>query len=357
MRLLETNKDVQVVLFDCNPDMRRITGFNKGPSDPQDPKYDPKDRYNTVADRVTFVQGDLALLSHVLAVFDKHEPTSVFHLGALLSAGADANPTLGFDVDLLGTRHVFEAARIYCQHNKKPPVRVLFPSTIASFGLFPFTDPNDIHKLVVRPPKPEDKLVVPNEAIQLPTTMYGVSKVSVERLGEHYHAKGWIDFWAVRFPSVVGAARGPGGTTAYSTLMIQEPLMDKAYEVYVSSDTRLDIIYVKDAVDALIRLHDAKDLKLRRVYNIAGIRIGGEAPQASDIAAAVKLVKPNAAAITYKQNDQLTAIVHTFGILDAKATYDDLQWAGPTFDLKQTIIDCKSEIDQYPGRIKAIELY
>src|SRR3954453_21617063 len=78
MKLLEAGE--QVVLFDRDPDMRRLTGFNE--------------RFNAVRDQLTFVQGDLSLLAHVLAVFDKHEPKSVYHLGALLSAGADANPTI-----------------------------------------------------------------------------------------------------------------------------------------------------------------------------------------------------------------------------------------------------------------------
>jgi nucleoside-diphosphate-sugar epimerase len=250
MRLLESGE--QVVLFDRDPDLRRLTGFNVGPSDLKDPKYDPMDRFNKHRDKVTFVQGDLSELAHVLALFDKHEPKSVFHLGALLSAGAEGNPTMGFEVDLVGSRNVFEAARVFCQQNNAPPVRVLFPSTIASFGLF-----------VV------GGALVPNEAVQMPTTMYGVAKVATERIGEYYSSKGWIDFRAVRFPSVVGAGRGPGGTTVYSTLMIQAPFQGKAYEAYVPDDTILDLIYVRDAVDALIALHDAKPEKLkRRVYNL-----------------------------------------------------------------------------------------
>src|SRR4029077_16707320 len=126
-----------------------------------------------------------------------------------------------------------------------------------------------------------------------------------ERLGEYYHSKTWVDFRAVRYPSVIGAARGPGGTTGYSALLIQLPLQDKAYEVYVNKETRLDILYVKDAVNALIQLHDAPPEQLkRRVYNIAGIQIADQAPQASDIEAAVKLIKPQAS-ITYKVDQQL----------------------------------------------------
>jgi threonine 3-dehydrogenase len=330
MKLLEKegNEDDQVLLFDCNPDMRRLTGFNE--------------RYKKVSDRVTFVQGDLSSLELVLALFE-HKPKSVFHLGALLSAGADANPTLGFQVDTLGTRNVLEAARIYGQRRNMDPVRVIFPSTIASFGLF-----------IAAGQK------VKNEDIQVPSTMYGVSKVSSERLGEYYQRKGWVDFRAVRFPSVVGAARGPGGTTVYSTLMIQQPAQNKPYEAYVAKDTRLDIIYVEDAISALIQLHDAPNQSLkRRVYNISGIRNSdGQAPQASDIETAVQqeMKKPDVG-ITYKVNQQLSDTVRSFGVLDDSVAREDWGWTGASSGLQKAVNAFFDDVKNYPDRIKAIELY
>jgi threonine 3-dehydrogenase len=336
MELLKAGE--QIVLFDRDPDLRRLTGYN--------------DAYNKYKNQVTFVQGDLSILSHVLALFDKHEPKSVFHLGALLSAGAESNPTMGFEVDLVGSRNVLDAARIFCQQNNVPPVRVLFPSTIASFGRFI-----------------AGGTLVPNEAVQMPITMYGVAKVATERLGEYYTGKGWIDFRAVRFPSVVGASRGPGGTTVYSTLMIQAPLQGWPYQSYVPADTRLDIIYIRDAVDALLGLYAAKPESLfnvdketgvktpRRVYNIAGIRMNGQAPQASDIADAVmrKVNKPGI--ITYNPNPILTTAVKTFGILDDTAARKNWEWKGAQYDLVKTINDFSDEVTRYPDRIKAIELY
>jgi threonine 3-dehydrogenase len=333
MKLLEADDDTCVVLFDRNPDIRRLAGFKSSVAG-------VKDRYTPVKDRITFVQGDLTLLPHVLALFDTHKPDSVFHLGALLSAGAESNPTMGIQVDLVGAWHVLEAARLYCQHASQPPVRVMFPSTIASFGKF------------IAP-----GALVPNEAVQMPTTMYGVSKVSVERLGEYYHGKGWVDFRAVRYPSVIGASRGPGGTTVYSTLMIQLPAQDKPYEAYVGPDTPLDIIYVADAVDALLKLHDADNAKLkRRVYNIAGIRnAAGKAPLASDIAAAVKAVNPNAQ-LTFKSTP-LETTVRSFGVLDDTAARADWGWPGKPNDLATTVKSFVQEVLDYPDRITALELF
>jgi threonine 3-dehydrogenase len=333
MKLLESDANTSIVLFDRNPDLRRLTGFNSSVAGVQD-------RYSPVKDRITFVQGDLTILPHVLALFETHQPDSVFHLGALLSAGAETNPTMGFQVDLLGTWHVLEAARLFCQKSMKPPVRVLFPSTIASFGKF------------IQP-----GALVANEAVQMPTTMYGVSKVSVERLGEYYTGKGWVDFRAVRFPSVIGASRGPGGTTVYSTLMIQLPAQGKPYEAYVGPDTPLDIIYVADAVNALIGLHDADNAGLkRRVYNIAGIRTpAGKAPAASDIAAAVVAVKPDAQ-ITFKSTP-LEATVRSFGVLDDTVAQQDWNWPAKPSDLANTVKLFMQEVQNYPDRILALELF
>jgi threonine 3-dehydrogenase len=332
MRLLNDDPNVNVVLFDRNPDMGRITGFKSGVAGVQD-------RYTPVKDRITFVQGDLTLFPHVLALFDNHNPDTVFHLGALLSAGAEGNPTMGLQVDLLGTWHVFEAARLYCQYSTKPPIRVLFPSTIASFG--DFIAPGQL---------------VPNEAIQMPTTVYGVAKVSVERMGEYYTRKGWLDFRAVRFPSVIGASRGPGGTTVYSTLIVQQPALGQSYEAYVGPDTPLDIIYVADAVDALVRLHAADNAKLnRRVYNIGGIRVGGKPPAAGDIAAAVRDVVPKAA-ITFKSTP-LEATVRSFGVLDDSAAGADWGWPRKPNDLATSVKLFVDDVQKYPGRIKALELF
>lgn len=333
MRLLRTDPDTRVVLFDRDPDTRRLTGFKSTVSG-------VPDLYTPVKDHITFVQGDLTLLPHVLALFDTHLPDSVFHLGALLSAGAESNPTMGFQVDLVGTWNVLEAARLYCQHGAKPPIRVLFPSTIASFGQFI-----------------EPGALVPNEAVQMPTTMYGVSKVSVERLGEYYTSKGWVDFRAVRFPSVIGASRGPGGTTVYSTLIVQLPAQGKPYEAYVGPDTPLDIIYIDDAVDALLGLHNADGAKLkRRVYNIAGIRTApGKPPTANEIATAVKDVV-GGAQITFKSTT-LEATVRSFGVLDDTAAQQDWHWPAKPKDLRNTVESFVDQVRKYPDRIKAIELF
>jgi nucleoside-diphosphate-sugar epimerase len=323
--LLNDSKCDRVVLFDRDPDLRRITGFGIDPS------------------RFTSVQGDLSLQDHVFEVFDRYPPRAVYHLGALLSAGAEANPTMGVMVDLLGTWHVLEAARFHLEAERVPePVKVLFPSTIASFGQFLPTG------------------LVANESVQVPGTFYGAAKVASERLGEQYHRKGWVDFRAVRFPSVIGAARGPGGTTVYSTLMVQQPALGLPYDAYVPQNTRLDILYVKDAVKALVSLHDADAKKLtRRVYNIASIRDNEQPPMAGEIADAVaQELGAGAPPVTFNSTDpELTSIVKSFGILDDTLAQNDFGWKPDYATLEGTVRDFVQEVKTFPKRIKRLELF
>ena len=358
--LLERSND-EVVLFDRDPDLRRIREHWKFKQN--------KDQWNT---RLTFVHGDLTKAEQVYALFDKHEPRTVYHLGALLSAGAETNPTMGYDVDLLGSRHVLEAARLVRESSSHgqpcPPIKVIFPSTIASFGDYVQNHDN-----------------VPNESTQMPTTIYGVAKVSVERLGEYYYRQRrntldgspWVDFRALRFPSVVGPTRGPGGTTAYSTLMCDLPIRGYNYEAYVSEETRIGIVYVKDAVKALRMLEnaalDAAD-PIRRVFNIRGI-VGDDnmPPTAGQIATAVRQAWKKAAdsaapaakeffkrglgTITFARDDKLEATVRSFGILDESVTQKALGYSGEFTRLEAAVQDFIDEAWKSPGSFKRIELY
>src|SRR5262249_13382656 len=133
------------------------------------------------------------------------------------------------------------------------------------------------------------------------------------------------------------------------------PALGQSYEAYVGADTPLDIIYVDDAVDALVRLHDAKNANLkRRVYNIAGIRKNGKPPTAGDIAAAVG-VNSNAP-ITFKSTP-LEATVRSFGVLDDSAAAADWGWPRKPNDLATSVKLFIDDVRHYPGRIKSLELF
>ncbi len=361
-----TSLGYKVVAFDNNPERIRLEGFSNYETD--------------IKPNLTFVQGDLTSLPTVLEVFDRYRPTTVFHLGALLSAGAEARPQLGYEVDLGGTQNVLEAARLFGGEGKDR-VKVLFPSTIASFGTHL---PSAVGGV---------KPLVPNEYVQMPTTVYGVAKVSSERLGEYYTRKGWVDFRAVRFPSVIGAGRGPGGTTVYSTLMVELPALGENYSAYVYNSTRVAIVYVRDAVRALIDLWRANEedfgksllapgqtetpaakaerILANRVYNIQGIadKSGGapQPPQAVDIYTAFRDA-PNLNPATKKgmvsfatppadgSTPGIISTLNGFGFLDDTRAQKDWGWS-LKYHLQEAVDDFVKEAQTQRKRIKKLELW
>lgn len=252
------------------------------------------------------INGDLAELSHVLEA--AKEKDVIYHTGALLSASAEESPVTAYRVNLGGTFNVLEAARLLGVGT------VVFTSTAATYGAGLKT--------------------VDDETLQRPTTMYGVCKVASERLGEYYHRKFGVNFRGVRFPSILGAGRGPGGASAYSTLMIEYPARGEAYEVCVKEITRLPLMYIHDAVRALRQLYNAEEDGLkRRVYNIAGLD-----PTAGEIAELVRKHVPNAQ-LSFKPDRETVEIVESWPrALDDTCAREEWGWK-LTYELDELVAD------------------
>jgi len=270
-----------------------------------------------IKDKVKIVQGNLSSWAEVLEVVKQYKVDGIYHTGALLSASAEEKPITAYEVNAGGTFNVLEAARLFGVK------RVVYTSTIASYGLGLNT--------------------VDEDTIQMPISMYGVTKVFCERLGEYYYRKFGVDFRAVRLPSVIGPGRGGGGASAYSTLMISEPALKKPYKVYVEEDVIMPLLYIKDGVDCLIRLYEADNARLkRRVYCIAGF-----SPTAKEIYAAVKKALPNAD-IQFKPDRELTEIVRSWPkYLEETKALEEWGWK-TKFHLKETIEDFIKEVQAHP---------
>jgi threonine 3-dehydrogenase len=271
-----------------------------------------------IKDKVKIVQGDLASWAEVLEVVKQYKIDGIYHTGALLSASAEEKPITAYEVNAGGTFNVLEAARLF---NVK---RVIYLSTIATFGLgIPDT--------------------VNEDTIQMPISMYGVTKVFCERLGEYYYRKFGVDFRAVRLPSVIGPGRGPGGASAYSTLMISEPALGKPYTVFVKEDTHIALIYIKDTVDCLTRLYEVDNARLkRRVYCV-----GGFVATAKQIDASVKRVLPKAD-IKFAPDPELDQIVRSWprNIDESRAQQE---WGWKTkFLLDDAVRDFVKEVQAHP---------
>lgn len=247
------------------------------------------------AESVESVRGDLAAWADVLGAIAARRPERIFHCGALLSAVAEADVLRAIRTNADGTFHVLEAARLF-------EVRqVVFTSTIATYGEGA-GDP------------------VPEGAPQRPSTIYGVTKVYGERLGEYYARRYGLDFRGVRLPSVVGPGRGATGVSAYSSLMIEEPARGRPYTVPLEERSAMPILYVEDAVRALLELAAAGPLP-GRVYNIAGI-----SPTAGEIAGAVRRAVPGAE-IRFEPDPAAQAVVDSWPVaLDDAPAREEWGW-------------------------------
>lgn len=263
---------------------------------------------------------DIVDRNAVLSLFRQVQPDVVFHLAAILSARGEEVPQQTYAVNELGTFHVLEACR------DSGVRQLMFTSSIAVFGAG------------VPDPTPDDTSLVP-------TTMYGVTKVGGELLGNYYRERYGFDFRGVRFPGLISATLPGGGTSDYALFMYVDGVRIGAYEAFCRPDTRIPLMYMPDALRALIELSDAPRERLRRcVYNIAAF-----SPTAAEIAASVRRLVPEAK-ITFRPDPQRQAILDSWPrVLDDRGAREDWGWK-PAFDLEQMTDDLVPRIRALLGK-------
>lgn len=271
-----------------------------------------------IKDKVHIVKGDLSSLAQVTEVVKKHRIKGIYHTGALLSVSVEANHVAGYHANVEGTFNVYEAARILELE------RVVFLSSLASYGA---GVPG----------------VVDDFAVQRPTSMYGVSKVFGERLGEYYNFKFGLDVRGVRLPVVIGPGRGVGGAGAYLSLAVQEAALGRPYTIYVGEETVRPMIYVKDAVNCLISLYETDERKIKqRFYNIAGFH-----PTAREMVAAIRRYLPDAK-LFFQPDQPITALAKSWPVkINDTRAREDWCWK-PNYSLDETIQDFIAEIKRKP---------
>jgi threonine 3-dehydrogenase len=243
------------------------------------------------------------------------KPDIVYHLAAILSSGGEQFPQKCYQVNQTGTWNLFEA----CREAKVP--RLVFTSTIAAFG----------------PGLPDP---VPNDVSMRPSTMYGVTKVAGELLGEYYTQRGWLDVRTVRYPGLINAGKPGAGTSDYALFMYVDGMRDGHYDSFCRADTRIPFMYMPDAVRALIDIGDAPREKLgkRCTYNIQGF-----SPRADEIAASVARAVPGVK-LTFTPVDWRQAILDSWPrALDDTLARRDWGWA-PRFDLEAMTRDLVPKI-------------
>ncbi len=184
----------------------------------------------------------------------KHRVNSIYHLASLLSATAEEKPHVAWDVNMGGLYRVLEVAR----ENR---CAVFFPSSIGAFG----------------PSTPPDR--TPQDTLQRPTTMYGVTKVAGELLCDYYHQRFGVDTRGLRYPGLISYVAPPGGgTTDYAVEIFYEAIRNKRYTCFLGPDTCLDMMYMPDAIKAAIDLMNADPARLahRNAFNVTAVNFTPE---------------------------------------------------------------------------------
>jgi len=250
-------------------------------------------------------------------VFD-YDVEIIFHLAAILSAVAEKNPQLAWKININGLYNILEIAR-----EKK--CAVFFPSSIGVFG--PHTP----------------KVNTPQITIQRPITVYGITKLTGELLCDYYFNKHNVDTRGLRFPGLISYKTLPGGgTTDYGVFMYYAAIRDGKYRCYLRGNTRLDVMYMPDAIRAIIELMEADSDKLvnRNAYNIAAMSVTPE-----DIANSIKR-KINEFEVTYKVDKQRQNIADSWpDSIDDTAAREEWGWK-PRYDLDAMTDDMLEKISK-----------
>ena len=198
-------------------------------------------------------------------IVTKYNIDAIYNLAALLSVVAEHKPLLAWHIGIDGLIKVLEVAR---QHN----CFVFTPSSIGSFG----------------PETPADQ--TPQDTIQRPRTIYGVSKVTTELLSDYYHRKYGIETRSVRFPGLISNVTPPGGgTTDYAVDIYYSAVRGEKFVCPIAQGTYMDMMYMPDALKACVQLMEADASRLVHYngFNIASMSFAPE-----EIFAAIKKYRP-----------------------------------------------------------------
>lgn len=202
----------------------------------------------------------------IASVVKQYNIDTIYNLAALLSVVAESKPRLAWKIGIDGLWNILEVAR---EHG----CAVFTPSSIGSFG----------------PSTP--KMMTPQDTIQRPRTMYGVTKVTTELLSDYYFNKYGVDTRAVRFPGVISYVTPPGGgTTDYAVDIYYSAVRGERFVCPIKEGTLMDMIYMPDALKGAIDVMEADPSRLvhRNAFNIASLSFGPET-----VYQAIKKYKPD----------------------------------------------------------------
>lgn len=248
---------------------------------------------------------DCTDINTIKEVVRKYKVDTIYHLAAMLSAVAEANPQQAWNVNMNGLYNVLEVAREY-------NCAVFTPSSIGAFG----------------PTTPADN--TPQDTIQRPNTMYGVTKVAGELLCDYYYKKFGVDTRGVRWPGIISHVTPPGGgTTDYAVEIYYEAIKQHRYTCFLKAGTYLDMMYMPDALRAAIDIVEADPnrLKHRNAFNVTAMSFAPE-----DIANEIKKHIPDFI-MDYDVDSVRQAIADSWpNYMDDSAAREEWGWS-PWYDL------------------------
>lgn len=263
-------------------------------------------------------EADVTKAGMIATVVKKYHIDAIYNLAALLSVVAENKPNLAWKIGIDGLWNILEVAREHhCQ--------VFTPSSIGSFG------------------ESTPHWMTPQDTIQRPKTIYGVSKVTTELLSDWFNQKYGTDTRSVRFPGLISYVALPGGgTTDYAVDIFYSAVRGEKFVCPIPEGTLMDMMYMPDALHAAISLMEADPARLvhHNGFNVTAMSFAPET-----IYAEIKKHKPNFEMV-YEVDPLKKAIAESWpDKLDDSCARQEWDWK-PQYDLSSMTVDMLDKLSK-----------
>jgi len=282
-------------------------------------------RLEDLADRLDFIQVDLADAARLGEVVAATRPRAIYHLGAILTGPGEDDPQAAIQANAFGTYALLEAAR------KNQVSQFLFASSIGVYGA-------DIVEQAIT-----------DLTLQRPFSIYGITKVFGEQLGSFYKRKYGLDFRGLRYPSIVGPGVKTPSVVQFTSWVIEECARGNPFTITVTPETAVPVMYYKDAARAMIQLGEAPVEKIETVsYLVDGVK---PTPTAGQLAEIVRS-RIAGAKISFEPQEILQAVIdQVIRPLDDRRARSEWNWE-PAYDQEAIVDDFLAELREHGERYR-----